>query len=177
MKLLENDRICLRPLEPEDLEFLYKWENDSSLWAMGTTLSPYSRYVLKEYIAESYKSIYETKQLRLMIVLREENKTIGIVDFYDFDPHNNRAGVGILLDADFHGKGYASDAINLLSAYAFSFLKLHQLYAHVPENNERSKVLFSGCGFIETGLLREWNSTSEGFRNVCVMQLINNKTY
>jgi len=177
MKLLENDRIYLRPLEPEDLEFLYKWENDSSLWAMGTTLSPYSRYVLKEYIAESYKSIYEIKQLRLMVVLHDGDKTIGIVDFYDFDPHNNRAGVGILLDTDFHGKGYASDAIKLLRTYAFSFLKLHQLYAHVPERNERSKVLFSGCGFIETGLLREWNSTSEGFGNVCVMQLINDKTH
>ena len=32
MKLLENERIILRALEPEDLDVLYRWENDASLW-------------------------------------------------------------------------------------------------------------------------------------------------
>lgn len=37
MKLLENERIVLRALEPEDLEVLFRWENDASLWELGST--------------------------------------------------------------------------------------------------------------------------------------------
>ena len=62
---LENENIRLRALEPEDLEILYKWENDTSIWQVGCTTEPYSRYILKEYIAYSDKTIYEKKQLRL----------------------------------------------------------------------------------------------------------------
>ena len=65
---LENDTLRLRALEPEDLDILYKWENDTNLWWVGCTTEPYSRYILKEYIAYSDKTIYEKKQLRLMIV-------------------------------------------------------------------------------------------------------------
>ena len=61
--LLSNDRVRLRALEPEDLELLYRWENDPELWEVGNTLAPYSRYILKEYIAGSDRSIYESRQL------------------------------------------------------------------------------------------------------------------
>lgn len=174
MKLLENDIISLRPLEPEDLELLYKWENDADLWTLGSTVSPYSYYILKEYISESYKNIYEQKQLRLMITLKDGGTTIGMIDLYEFDPHNSRAGVGILIDTAFQSKGYAGIAVKLIIEYAFSFLKLHQLFAHIPTDNTPSKKLFSACGFKDSGILRDWNSVSEGYSDVCIMQLIKN---
>jgi Acetyltransferases, including N-acetylases of ribosomal proteins len=170
---MKNEIIHLRALEPEDLEVLYKWENDSSLWLLGSTLSPYSRYVLKEYISESYKGIYEQKQLRLMIVLNEGNQTVGMIDLYDFDPHNNRAGVGILLDEAFQRKGYASMALDLLISYAFSFIKIHQLYAYIPETNVASISLFQKSGFEESGFLKQWNVGTDGYDNVFVFQKIN----
>ena len=55
--ILENDGIRLRAIEPEDLELLYRWENDETNWKQGNTLVPYSRYILKKYIAGSGKSI------------------------------------------------------------------------------------------------------------------------
>ena len=51
MNLLESAIIRLRAPEPEDLELLYKWENDTSLWLAGNTRAPYSRFQLKQYIA------------------------------------------------------------------------------------------------------------------------------
>lgn len=173
MKLLEDNIIRLRPLEPEDLELLYKWENDASLWTLGGTVSPYSYYILKEYISESHKNIYEQKQQRLMITLNGNGQTVGMIDLYDFEPHNSRAGVGILIDSNFQGKGYAGNAVNLIINYAFSFLKLHQLYVHIPIENTPSRKLFSSCGFKDSGILRDWNSVSGGFCDVCIMQLLN----
>ena len=71
MAQLENETIRLRALEPEDLELLYRWENNPELLeSLGNTMSPYSRYILKEYIRESHRDIFDLKQLRLMIELR-----------------------------------------------------------------------------------------------------------
>ena len=78
-----DEEIRLRALEPEDLEVLYRWENNSALWEVGDTLAPFSRYVLRHYIAESGRSLYEVHQLRLMIEQEETGKAIGIVDLFD----------------------------------------------------------------------------------------------
>jgi diamine N-acetyltransferase len=175
MALLKNDRIRLRALEPEDLDALYEWENDSSVWRSGNTLSPYSRYMLKEYISQSHLTIYEQKQLRLMIELQETGKVVGMVDLYDFDLHNKKAGVAILLDAEFRKKGIATEAIKLLTNYAFSFLKIHQLYAYIDVTNEASKALFVRCGFTVSGALSDWALTEDGFTDVLVLQCVFNR--
>ena len=122
--LLSNDRVRLRALEPEDLELLYRWENDPELWEVGNTLAPYSRYILKEYIAGSDRSIYESRQLRFMIEECDTGTSVGIVDLFDFEPHPNRAACGIMLDRRYQGRGFATEALRLLMEYAYTFLKL-----------------------------------------------------
>ncbi|HEX2976136.1 MAG TPA: hypothetical protein VHO68_09370, partial [Bacteroidales bacterium] len=59
--------ITLRAPEPEDLELLYKWENDSKYWLLSNTFTPFSKYTLKRYIENSHKTIFEAGQVRLMI--------------------------------------------------------------------------------------------------------------
>ena len=54
-------------MEPEDLDLLYKIENDESLWSVSTTNVPYSRYVLHDYIANSKNDIFADNQVRLII--------------------------------------------------------------------------------------------------------------
>lgn len=172
MKLLENERIVLRALEPEDLDVLFRWENDASLWELGSTLSPFSRYVLKEYIAGSHQDIYTTGQLRLMIECKETGEAIGTIDLFDLDPHHRRCGVGILIDQEARGKGFAGEALLLVLTYTFLFLKLKQVYAHVPVNNLLSIRLFTRCGFKTAGKLSQWISTPTGYADVFVMQYL-----
>ena len=175
MAYLENDQIKLRALEPEDLDVLYKWENDADLWNCGATIAPYSKFAIKEYIAESRLDIFQSKQLRLMIIWKGNNKPVGTIDLYDFDPMNLRAGVGILIDADYRGKGVGKQALHLIKDYAFDFLLLKQLFAHVPKQNEISLKLFSQSGYSNTAYLKEWIKTNTEFEDVYVMQLINAK--
>lgn len=172
-ELLQNETVCLRAPEPEDLELLYAWENNSEWWKSGNTLVPYSRYLLKRYIAESHRDLFDLKQLRLMIDLCSTGITVGMLDLYDFEPHHRRAGVGILVDPLYQKNGVATMALNLLVEYAFSFLKLHQLFAHIPVGNEPSKALFARCGFVVTGVLKDWITAEEGYSDVLVMQRIN----
>jgi len=176
MALLKNEHITLRALEPEDLMLLYRLENETSLWTVGNSLTPYSQYVLRQYIAESHRDIYELKQLRLIIQINETGKAVGLIDLFDFDPHHRRAGTGILLDPEYQGNGIATEALLLLSEYAFSFLKLHQLYAHVPVENKPSRALYVRCGFTVTGKLTDWLISDEAYQDVLVMQLFSNSS-
>ena len=175
MNLLQNKTVCLRAPEPEDLELLYSWENNPEWWEIGNTLAPYSRYLLKEYIAESHRGIFDLKQLRLMIDLCSTGATVGMLDLYDFDPHHRRAGVGILVDPLYQKNGLATEALELLAEYAFSYLKLHQLFVHIPIGNEPSKALFARCGFTVTGILTDWITTKDGYSDVLTMEKINER--
>ncbi len=175
MAFLENNRLRLRALEPEDLDVLYKWENDTELWRYGSTLAPYSRFTLKEYLADSRLDIYTSRQLRLMLTLKSGNIPVGTIDLYDFDPMNRKAAVGILIDKDYRQQGLASEALNLMEEYAFGFLMLKQLYAYVPERNVVSVRLFEHCRYKRTGHLIAWIKNNDVYEDTFFMQLINNK--
>lgn len=172
---LQNDTIRLRALEPEDLDILYKWENDTEIWTVSNAVEPYSRYILKEYIAYSDKTIYEKKQLRLMIELADTRQVVGAIDIYDFDAHNRRAGLGILIENQYRQKGYAGMSIDLVKDYSFRFLHLEQLYAHITSDNGASRALFSSHGFSQSGVLRSWLRNEDGLIDVEIMQLLRNE--
>lgn len=175
--LLENSQIRLRALEPEDLELLYQWENNSELWIYGSTVSPYSKLALRQYINDSLEmDIYQSKQLRLMIDIVGENKTIGTVDLYDINMRNKNAGIGILIDEAYRNRKYASQALELMREYAFNFLKLHQLYAYIGVNNKPSLKLFENIGYSPVGILKDWiQLMDDNYEDVLVIQLINSQ--
>jgi diamine N-acetyltransferase len=166
-------KIKLRALEPEDLELLYEWENNDSYWVISNTVAPFSKYKLKRYIENSHKDIFETGQLRLMIEIPAEKKTIGTIDLFDFDPFHMRAGLGILIADDAERrKGYASLALKCLIDYCFNTLQLHQLYCNILANNCESMDLFKKQGFVQSGIKKDWVKTSEGYLDEYMFQLI-----
>ncbi len=169
-RLLENNILRLRAPEPEDLDLLYVWENDTAIWENGASLVPFSRYSIKQYLIDYKHDIYVDKQLRLMVTLRETGESVGAIDLYDFDPFHRRAGVGILTDPKYRRKGYGLQALMLLEEYTFRFLNLKQLYAIIPEKNSNSIRLFTKAGYRQTGLLEEWLSSGDSFSHALVMQ-------
>ena len=169
---LTYGQIRLRPLEPEDLETLYQWENDPAIWQVSNTLVPFSRYILKQYIAESHRDIFETKQLRL-IIEDCSGKVVGAIDLFDFDPFHQRAGLGILIyNPDDRGKGLASDALQLMSKYAVEVLGLHQLFANIAADNLPSMHLFEKVGFKLSGTKKDWIKTPSGWLSEMIYQKI-----
>uniref|UniRef100_UPI0037C16F17 GNAT family N-acetyltransferase n=1 Tax=Flavobacterium sp. TaxID=239 RepID=UPI0037C16F17 len=117
---LKGQNIHLRALEPEDLDFLYEIENNKSIWEVSNTQTPYSKWVLKQYLENAHLDIYEAKQLRLVIVFSETNEKVGFIDLFDFDAKNSRAGIGILISENFRNQGIGKETLQLLSNYAFT---------------------------------------------------------
>jgi len=171
---MEYKEINLRAPEPEDLELLYRWENNVSYWTISNTLVPFSKYTLKRYLEDSHRTIYETGQLRLMIDHLADKITIGTIDLFDFDPFHKRAGVGILIaDERYRRRGFASMALKSLTTYCFSTLQMHQLYCNILANNCESMDLFQKAGFVQIGIKKDWIKTTEGYLDEHMFQLIN----
>jgi len=166
--------VVLRAVEPEDIDVLYKWENDMTLWTVSETLKPFSRHQLKQYISGINLDIYEAKELKLMIETEEDSpQIIGMIDLFDFDPYHNRAGVGIILHKPYEGKGLASKALRLFIDYCFNTLGIHQLYCSVIYDNQRSQKLFESNGFVKTGIRQKWRKRGREYVDEFFYQLIN----
>ena len=175
MVTLKGKNIYLRALEPEDLEFIYAIENDESIWEVSNTQTPYSRFLIRQYLENAHQDIYEAKQLRLVICKNEDFEAIGLIDLFDFDPRNNRAGVGILIkDSGNRNSGIGTEALDLLIRYSFTKLNLHQLYANIDLENEVSLALFTNFGFQTIGIKKQWNLINGRYKDEALFQLINN---
>jgi len=156
--MLQNVNIRLRALEVEDIDLLYKWENDDKLWHLSNTTKPFSKYVLEQYILNSHLDIYEFKQLRLMIVQKNKNteKAVGCIDLFDFDPANLRAGVGVFIEESYRNQSLGSKALHILKDYCHNSLHLNQLYCSITPDNKASIKVFENAGFICTGKRLKW---------------------
>jgi len=175
--MLKKEDISLRSPEPADIDFIFKIENDQSLWHLSNTLTPFSRFDLEQFVMLSDKDIYVTKQARFIIEKEEGTtvKTIGAIDIFDFEPQHKRAGIGIMLLEQERGKGIASLALDILIEYSFSVLGLHQLYCNIEEDNEKSLKLFVNKGFRIVGKKEDWNLRNNKWKTELVLQLINVK--
>jgi diamine N-acetyltransferase len=171
--MLSNSIITLRAIEPQDLDFLYHCENHKPLWAHGSNKEPVSYFTLKKYVNIWNKTIYDTKQMRLMVVFNEQKNTIGVVDLYDFDYFNSRVGVGIYIDEKYQNKGFGTIVIQLLTDYAFNFLNIHQIYAFVLANNAQSAKIFTKTGFELSATLKDWEKSSKNFYDIKIFTKIN----
>lgn len=174
--ILTGSLVRLRALEPEDVDLLYRLENDVYVWKVSNTVVPFSKYTLRQFIENQRCDIYETRQLRLIIELVETQKPVGAIDLFDVDPYNCRAGVGVLIYGDQNeGQGYASQALGLLIKYSFMVLMLHQLYCSIVVQNTRSFNLFRSKGFTVIGVKKEWTRTTSNWQDEYMLQLLNPK--
>ena len=169
--------IKLRKIEPEDLPFLYQWENDASAWADGSNHNPLSQQDLRDYIASTTGDIYRDGQLRLIIENQLANAaenhqspitnhqspfaTLGCIDLFDLDIRNRRAALGMYISPEYRGQGVGKAALELLEDYAFNHLNLRVLYAVIATNNAACSALYRAAGYTPSTPLTAWTLESD----------------
>ena len=168
---IEGNLCRLRALEPEDLDAMYGWENDTDSWRVSGTVAPFSRHVLSRLIDEQQFDIYATRQMRLVIESLD-GSAVGAVDMFEFDPQNFRAGVGIIVAPPYRKQGFALDALQTLERYVRDVLRMHQLWCSIGADNEASLALFRKAGYTECGRRKEWILTPNGAIDEVLMQKI-----
>ena len=141
--MLIHESIFLRPLKKSDLEFLYKIENDKSLWRYGGEKKTYTRDELLIYIENSDISIKNIKQFRFVIDYND--LPIGFIDLFDYNI--TEVSVGLIIDKKYRSRGFAKKSINLIIKYCFNILCVKKLNSCVESSNIISNNLFISSGF------------------------------
>tara|TARA_B100001287_G_scaffold265371_1_gene258203 strand:- start:7436 stop:7912 length:477 start_codon:yes stop_codon:yes gene_type:complete len=141
--MLNGKNILLRSLKISDLSFLKQIENNKSNWRYGSENVIYSDSDLINFIINSKQNIKKSKQLRF--VIDKYGLSIGFVDLYDYKEFT--ANIGIIIDKEYRRNGFGKEALNLISYYAFSSLKINKLYAMIHSSNHSSISLFRSTGF------------------------------
>ncbi len=189
---IEGRIVRLRAVEPADIDRMYLWENDASVWEVSGTLVPFSRHTLQRFLDEQAYDLLQTRQQRLIIEVPEADgrtddgqeavlhaqagqamRAVGALDLFELDMLHRRVGIGILIHAAAdRSHGYARDAVETICRHAREVLGLHQVWCHAGAANEASLRLFAACGFRETGRKRDWLRTPEGWQDEVLLQRI-----
>ena len=151
---LTTDRLLLRPVTIEDLEFIY------TLFAAPET-NIYSGYDDLKTIEEA-KDMYETylkpgfpTHFRLLIEYKDPKTPLGTLGLYLYSKKNRRAELGYDLAKDHWGNSYMTEAVSEVLRYGFTELELNRIEATVDTRNTRSIRLLERMGFKREGLLRQ----------------------
>ena len=85
------------------------------------------------------------------LVLRDSDTVVGKAGFKGPPAADGVVEIAYGLSPDYQGKGYATEAAEALTAYAFSSGKVRVVRAHtLPESNASGRVL-TKCGFRRVG--------------------------
>lgn len=162
--------ICLRPLEPSDLDFIFRWENDPDLWIYSDSTAPLSRRIIINYLKDYDLDVFRTGQLRLMIEEKSSGQQVGLIDLYEASPVHSRAMIGIFIIPARRRLNYALETLNHIAKYASTKLGLHQLAANILEDNLSARKTFEKAGYTHTATLRDWQHSPLGYKNILLYQ-------
>ena len=163
-------RLRLRALAPEDADFLYQTENDTTAWPDSDTVAPYSRELLRGYALTYGADPYAEGQLRLVAEDAATHEPIGVADLYDISARHRRAWVALYIVRGRRRSGAGAEALRLLEKYAAQTLLLDNLGAKVAETNTASMRLFESAGYDKAGVMKGWLKTAGGEEDMTIFR-------
>jgi len=157
--------VYLRPLERSDALLLVEWVNDPEVTRTILMFEPKNLQQEEQFIDQANAP----DGLGLGIVIKENDKLIGIAGLRPINWRNRHAMFGMLIgDKTEWGKGYATETTALLVRHAFLTLNLNKVWLHVQDNNLPARRAYEKVGFKQEGLLRQ-DTFREGRYHDCVV--------
>ncbi|KUO69313.1 MAG: acetyltransferase [Clostridia bacterium BRH_c25] len=151
-KKIIGKRLFLSPVNPEDAEVYAKWINDLEVNIyLTSTPKIYSLSKEREILERISKEEY-----CFAIVDSEKEKVIGNIGLANVDLIDKKAELGIFIgEKEYWGKGYGTEAIELLLDFSFNILNLNSVMLIVKAFNKRGIRCYEKCGFKLIGKRRE----------------------
>ena len=173
--LLENDRICLRPLRTEDITDEYvQGLNDSEVnrYLVSVSQTVQTHESVRKFIvsnAENPSSIFFG-----IFIKNSQEPFIGTIRVHGIDFFHYTASIGICIFAKWAWKkGYAFQALKLVKNYLFGVLGLHYLEAGAYAKNKSSISAFTHAGFLEWYRVKDKFRFVDSFEKVIYFSAIN----
>ncbi len=144
MKVLETERLMLRPFTEADAEELYRY-------ASHPEVGPPAGWKPHESAEESLQVIRDIflPSDALAMVRKSDGRLIGSAGFVD--RHRTELGtpseeVGYSLARDCWGQGFTPEAVNAILRHAFEELHYAVIWAAYYDGNMKSKRVMNKCG-------------------------------
>lgn len=173
MIILESDIFYLRKISIDDCNENYlKWMNDPEINKyLESRFTTHTIDSLKDFVNSMNNS---ENNVLFAIVDKESDTHIGNIKLGNIHPIHKYADIGLLIgDKNYWGRGIATNAIKLVSEFAFDELNLRKVFAGVYENNIGSIKAFEKCGF-KKAYVKKDNYYFEGkFIDAFVFELYN----
>ena len=136
----------MRAPREEDVEKVYEWDRDPELtaWNGRPPIKISLSAARRDYLARWKESSVKT------FIIEAEDEAIGIATLYDFRQMGCEVGIK-LGPRTMRGRGYASEAVELLVSYCFESLNLKVVRGSTLAHNTRMQRVFEKCGFEEVG--------------------------
>lgn len=152
-KKYESERLYLSPRIADDYQIYTKWMNDESLGSgLGTFKTMFTELAEKEWIENACKKDLPDFSL----IRKEDNKIIGAYGLELKDGVARRYHVGGFIgEKEDRGKGYGTEALMLITKYAFEILNAETLFSGIYEFNEASLKAAKKAGYSVVGKFRK----------------------
>jgi len=159
---LDTERLRLRPVAPADAPDLFAVFGDPAVcryWSRPPMTDPAAAGALQREIDALFA---ERTLFQWAIAERASDRLVGTCTLADLSVAHRRAALGYALGRAAWGRGYATEALRTLLAFAFDALALHRLEADADPRNAASIRVLERLGFRHEGHLRErWHLQGE----------------
>lgn len=153
VRLLEGERVYLRPVSAEDAEGYFQMLFNPEIRRLTGTRRAFTLEEVRRYIEAKSG---DNAAVLLLIALRDDDAVIGDIALQDIDQVNRNANLRIAIDSEQHlGKGYGPESIKLLLEYGFGILNLHRIELQVFDYNGRAIKAYEKVGFKREGVQRD----------------------
>ncbi|GIP51359.1 GNAT family N-acetyltransferase [Paenibacillus vini] len=152
-RFLEGEQVYLRPIGAEDAEWYFHNLYDPETRRLTGTQRHFTKEGISAYIE---RKIQDDSSVLLLIALCENDELIGDIALQDIDPYNRNCNIRIAISSLAQtGKGYGTEALNLMLDYGFGILNMHRIELNVFDYNPRALHVYEKLGFKREGVQRE----------------------
>ena len=170
---LYTERLVLRQLRLTDDNEIMVLRSDEKILQFLTISKCNSLAEAKEFIEKINNYIKNNESIYWGITEKNSETIIGTICLWNISKENFRAEIGYVLHPDFHGRGFMSEALDVVLEYGFNKMKLHSIEAHVHPDNNSSIKLLQKKGFTKEAFFKENVFFNGKFSDTAVYSILN----
>jgi [ribosomal protein S5]-alanine N-acetyltransferase len=173
--VLHTERLLIRPFNLSDISSYLDFFTDPDVQQyLGNLSIPKDIDNATRWVNNMNGRCFKNKLvITWCIELKSSKKVIGRIDLGGF-VRKSMADIAYYLSKDFWNQGIMSEAVEAVLDYGFNVLNLHRIQATVLPENEYSIKLLTKHGFVEEGLLRQYDYGNT-FRDVLMYSILDNE--